>query len=204
MKLRYLTSLILFGFAIFCFGQGGWIHAKAIVAQHLLQHAWARTELVGEPQKPWPWADTQSVARLSIPTLGEDYIVLDTGSGESMAFGPTLVPLHQPINNTTLIAGHRDTHLKFLQHLQIGEPVVINWPDGQQKHYTIDEFLILDSDEQQLRMDLQLDALVLVTCYPFDALNSGGSLRYVAIAQAKEKSVNTSTPSGRSTSADEV
>jgi len=43
------------------------------------------------PLKPWPWADKSSVARLSVPRLGNDRIVLNTGSGQAMAFGPCCV-----------------------------------------------------------------------------------------------------------------
>ena len=73
-------------------GHGAWIHAKAQLAQYLLQRAWTRT-LRGEPaSKPWPWADTWPVARLRVPAHGVDLIVLTGVSGLTLAFGPGHAP----------------------------------------------------------------------------------------------------------------
>jgi len=43
-----------------------WIYVKAEVAQHLLQRAWSRTRAGDRSSKPWPWADTWPVARLTL------------------------------------------------------------------------------------------------------------------------------------------
>ena len=100
-------------------GHGAWIHAKAWLAQLLLQRAWERTLRGEAAAKPWPWADTWPVARLRVPAHGVDLIVLSGVSGRTLAFGPGHAP-----------------------------------------------------------------ALVLMTCYPFDALAPGGPLRYVVTARA--------------------
>src|SRR5258708_29171650 len=69
-------------------GRGAWIQAKAWLAQSLIAHAWTRT-LSGERQaKPWPWADTWPVARLSVPPLGIERYLLAGADGAAMAFGP--------------------------------------------------------------------------------------------------------------------
>ena len=50
---------------------GVWIHAKAVLAQILLERAWQQTRDGGERVRPWPWADTWPVARL----VGADQMV---------------------------------------------------------------------------------------------------------------------------------
>src|SRR5256884_6616698 len=61
----FITLLVALG--AWQLGRGAWIQAKAWLAQSLIAHAWART-LSGERQaKPWPWADTWPVARLTVP-----------------------------------------------------------------------------------------------------------------------------------------
>src|SRR5512134_469774 len=114
-----LRVLVLAGVAIGLWqvGQGGWIYAKALLAQHMLQHAWART-LAGEREvRPWPWADTWPVARLRVPVHGIDLIVLDGVSGRTLAFGPGHAGGSAPPGapGTAIISGHRDTHFRFLQ-----------------------------------------------------------------------------------------
>ncbi len=68
-------------------GQGTYIHAKASLAQLLLEAAWAGTLQGKKEVKPWPWADTWPVSRLSVPRLGIHRIVLAGASGSSLAFG---------------------------------------------------------------------------------------------------------------------
>jgi sortase A len=43
---------------------------------------------------------------------------------------------------------------------------------------------IVNADETELRLDGDTSKLVLVTCYPFDALRAGGPLRYVITAES--------------------
>jgi sortase A len=51
-----------------------------------------------------------------VPRLGVDEIVLSGGSGEAMAFGPSLIPGSGRLGErgTAVFAAHRDTHFAFL------------------------------------------------------------------------------------------
>ena len=82
------TAAILALAGVVLCGQGLWIHAKAIVAQVLLERAFAQTLATGQDAKPWPWADTWPVARIEVPRLGKSAIVLHGSSGQALAFGP--------------------------------------------------------------------------------------------------------------------
>ena len=68
--------------------QGLYIHAKAMLAQELLEYAWKQTQQGESRATPWPWADTWPVARLSVPSQNISLIVLAGDSGRTLAFGP--------------------------------------------------------------------------------------------------------------------
>jgi sortase A len=175
--------LLLAAGGVWQVGSALFIPAKAAVAQILLHRAWAHT-LAGKTQaKPWPWADTWPVARLRIPETGTDLIVLAGASGQALAFGPghvpeTAAPGHDGLS---MIGGHRDTHLKVLAELAPGSRVEIQRPDGATRVYRITSTSIADA-RLPWPAPADADGLVLVTCYPFDALVPGGPLRYLVHA----------------------
>lgn len=180
-------ALGLVALAVWQLGQGGWIYAKAVLAQHLLQRAWART-LAGERDvRPWPWADTWPVARLRVPAHGIDLIVLDGVSGRTLAFGPGHASgSAQPgAPGTAIFSGHRDTHFRFLQDLAAGEEVVVDTPGRPPTRFRVREASVVDARTAVIGSARDGPAaLVLLTCYPFDAVSPGGPLRYVVAAEA--------------------
>lgn len=167
------------------FGQAGYIHAKAWLAQILIGHAWAQTQAGAGPVRPWPWADTWPVARLSAPAHGVDLYVLAGADGRSIAFGPghvhgTALP-GEPGNS--VLGAHRDTHFAFLQWMEDGSELDVETPHGGIRRYVVVHREVVD--EHDLRPLAQPPAgrqLTLVTCWPFDALRAGGPLRYVVTA----------------------
>jgi sortase A len=165
-------------------GHGLWIHVKATAAQWLLQHAWARTLKTQHPAKPWPWADTWPVGRLLVPRHGIDQIILADASGRSLAFGPGLLSRSAwpDKSGSIVVSGHRDTHFQFLQYLQKDDLLYVEWPTGHQASYTVQEFRVVDSRHSRLANHDDAEALILMTCFPFDAIVPGGPLRYVVRA----------------------
>lgn len=170
------------------FGHGAWIYLKAQLAQYLLQQAWSRT-MNGEPHvKPWPWADTWPVARLRVPYYGVDLIVLAGPSGRTLAFGPAIVNVgvEKELRGTIVISGHRDTHFQFVQKLRDGDELLIEQPGQPRRTYHVTETQVIDSRTTSLMSDPDVDQLVLVTCYPFEAIMPGGPLRYLVTAEKSE------------------
>ncbi len=188
-KLRIFLISLLFVSGALIFGQGLYIHAKAYVAQHLIASAWTQTlELNGEENiKPWSWADTYPVARLTVPRLGVDQYVLKGSYGSSLAFGPGMDINSYPVqsNGTTIVGGHRDTSFRFLKDIQNGDD--ITWQDkyGQFHIYQIKDTKIIDSTKEKLTVEPNSKVLLLVTCWPFDAVVAGGPKRFVATALKK-------------------
>jgi len=177
---------LLAGVGLWQLGQGAWIYVKARLAQRLLQRAWART-LRGEPEaRPWPWADTWPVARLQVPAHGVDLIVLAGVSGRTLAFGPGHAPgsAVPGAHGTAIVAGHRDTHFRFLERLKQGDEIIVEVPGLRRSRLRVQETSVVDSRTAVIRTEDRSAGLVLVTCYPFDAVRPGGPLRYVVTASA--------------------
>jgi len=179
-----IVALLLAFAGAWQFGAGICIHLKARLAQHLIANAWTRS-LQGEQQaKPWPWADTWPIARLRIPSEAIDLYVLADASGRSLAFGPGLVAGSAALGTkgNSIIAAHRDTHFRFLQHLPTGTQIDLETVDGKLHRYRLSAGQILDVHRDYLDVNAPGTTLTLLTCYPFDAVLPGGPLRYAAIA----------------------
>ncbi len=181
--LLWIASLLMLA-GVWQIAQGAYIHAKAQYAQYLLRKAWDKTLIGVKEVKPWPWADTWPVARLEVPRLGVDQFVLAGASGRTLAFGPGHLsgsPLPGEQGNT-VFSGHRDTHFKFMQHLKIGDEIVITAASGMQYRYEISDTTVVSYQDTRVTMSSDARLLTLVTCYPFRSINPSGDKRYVVIA----------------------
>ena len=186
-RLRRLTLGALIALAVALLAAGFWLPAKAELAQHLLNRAWQRTADGDAVARPWPWADTHPVARLTLPDSDEPLTVLAGASGRNLAFAPALLDGSAPpgTHGVTLIAGHRDTQFRRLATLALGDVVTLERPDGSVFTYEVANLDVIDSERAELRLDADESIVVLVTCYPFEAVTPGGSLRYVVTARQR-------------------
>jgi sortase A len=160
-------------------GQQAWLAAKARLAEHLIDQAFASHLLDGKAHRPWSWADTHPVGRLEIPRLGVRRTVLAGASGSSLAFGPghvdgTAVPNGR---GNSVVAGHRDSWFAFLEQLRVGDEVVVTTREGVRRYRVTktDVHSMWDIDVAAATDDTRL---TLVTCYPFGGL-VGSTNRYV-------------------------
>jgi sortase A len=185
-RLFLILALVSLGAGCWGLGQGGYVYAKALLAQHLLQKAWDRTLTGKQQSRPWPWADTWPVARLIVPQQETALVVLAGVSGSALAFAPGhLDGSPRPGRpGNSVIAGHRDTHFRFLQQLTSGDIIQIESTDGRVHNFEVFSLQVVDASETRLVLEGAEPLLSLVTCYPFNAVVSGGSLRYVVTARA--------------------
>lgn len=192
MRRPFLLAVagLLAALAAWQLGSAAWIHAKAEFAQILLERSWqARQD--GAPAgaaRPWPWADTAPLARLRVPRLGIDQIVLAGATGSTLAFAPGHLdgtPLPGLPGNAVLSA-HRDTHFRFLGDLRPGDEIRIERPDGAVVTYRVAGTEVVDARTARLADAAGRTALTLVTCWPFDAVEPGGPMRYAVFAYAEE------------------
>lgn len=178
--LRLISPLALALIGAMLFGDGAYIHAKAWLAQILLERAFDRSVANGQPVKPWSWADTWPVARIEVKRIGASAIVLDGTSGQALAFGPG--HLHQTVDagerGVAVYAAHRDTHFRFLRDVAIGDVIDVARSDGKRFRYRADSSAVVRFDASGLDAAAEGFELVLATCWPFDAVTSGPE-RYI-------------------------
>jgi len=173
-----LATILLAGLALA--SDGLWIKAKAVLAQVLLQRAFAQTIATGRDVKPWSWADTWPVARIEVPRLRAATVVLAGTSGQALAFGPGHLDGTPEAGEpgVAVYAAHRDTHFAFLRDVVVGDEIDVTRRDGRVFRYRVDGASVVRFDAAGIDPATGGKELVLATCWPFDALTHG-PLRYV-------------------------
>jgi sortase A len=177
---RFTVPLVLALVGPVLFGQGAYIHAKALLAQVLLERAFAETIASGRATKPWSWADTWPVARIEVRRLGASAVMLAGSSGQALAFGPGHVELtpNAGERGVAVYSAHRDTHFRFLKNVAIGDEIDITRNDGRTFRYRADGAAVVRFDASGIDPLTDGYELVLSTCWPFDAVTPG-PMRYV-------------------------
>jgi sortase A len=172
-RFRFLIVLMLAG-GVCLTARAAYLHAKAALAGVLIRDAWEENVQTGETRRPWPWADTHPVARLRIPRLGYDEIVLEGATLRTLAFGPARlrsgVAFGEPGN--LVLAGHRTSWFRRLEAVRPGDTIELEWRDPRRrglrgKTYVIEELRVVTPGDIALLAPTNHDALTLVTCYPF-------------------------------------
>jgi sortase A len=185
--LRILCALVLLAGTCLT-GRAAYLYAKAELAGVLIRRAWELSTRSGEPHAPWPWADTHPIARLRIPRLNYDEIVLDAATPRTLAFGPALLLSGASLGKrgNVVLAGHRTSWFLPLEKIAQGDTIQIAWFDTRrgglyERGYVVDFIQVVAPQDVDLLAPTSEDELTLVTCYPF-----GGSphspLRYVVRA----------------------
>ena len=190
-KMINITIAILCVISVWEFSTAGYIHAKAMVAQHLMSRAWEQSMEKGVKVPPWPWADTWPVASIKVPEHEIEQTILAGMNGRVLAFGPGWMrsssrPAEQ---GTVVVAGHRDTHFEFLQYLKVGDELEIQGVKVQAV-YEVASMEVIDSRYYRIKPNQADSSLILVTCYPFDSIATDGPLRYVVRAKKRLSGVS--------------
>ncbi|MFT4121554.1 class GN sortase [Bradyrhizobium sp.] len=178
--LRLVSPFALTLIGAILFGDGAYIHAKAWLAQVLLERAFQTSIATGHPVKPWSWADTWPIARIEVKRIGASAIVLAGTSGQALAFGPGHIDqtVDAGERGVAVYAAHRDTHFRFLRNVSIGDEIEITRSDGRHFSYRADASAVVHFDASGIDPATRGFELVLATCWPFDAVTSGPE-RYV-------------------------
>lgn len=174
-----VASLVLFG--LWQGGTAALSAGKAWLAPILIERAWAAGE-TGPVLPPWPWADGRPEGVIEAPAQQVTRYVLSDASMRMLAFGP--VSLQTEAGR--VFFGHNDTHFSFLESLEQGDVLHVTGDDRVRRSYQVTGFDIVEEDAIRLPVDESggYGQVVLITCYPFDALISQSSQRYVVTALA--------------------
>jgi sortase A len=153
----------------------------------LIGAAWRRERASSTEAAPWPWADTRPIAKMTWGSGNSaPLMILEGSSGRNLAFGP----VHDPASvapgvvGNSVIEGHRDTHFKILRDAKPGDRLSIESLNGRETRFIVTDVRVVDSRQTRILLQADVAQLTLVTCYPFDAVNPGGPLRWLVTAEA--------------------
>lgn len=153
-------------------GRALYLHGKATLASRLIRMAWEESLKTGEDHRPWPWADTHPIARLRIPRLGYDEIVLEGASPRTLAFGPARVWNGAFGHGNLVLAGHRTSWFLPLKDLALGDTIVVEQrgprPGATKaRSYEVTALRVVAPELVERLLPADDDVLTLVTCHPF-------------------------------------
>ena len=193
MKKPFRWGSMLLGVAMsvmaWQFSQGNDVYVQAWVAQSLLHTAWVRTQASGHQVKPWPWANTWPLARLSVPRFNVEKIILSRASEGMSAFAlghsdSSVLP--GELGNSVLNVMHREIHFGFLKALKPGDMLVLESLRSGRWHYQVSAIYIVDKADTYLVEPSLNRRLTLVSCYPY---TDKDNQRYVVVAEEVERMV---------------
>lgn len=162
-----------------------WLPIKGWLSQQLISQSWQETQQNQGQVKPWPWADTFPLAKLAIPRLKQQLVVLNGGDPTTLAFSAgAIAPFndmtgHQPI----VIAGHNDSHFSFLEDILMDDIISLTDKFGQNQLYIVEAINIIDASSGEMPLLADDTSLTLITCYPFNHAITNSNERYVITAR---------------------
>ena len=120
-----------------------------------------------------PWAIGSPIARLTIPVLGLDEIVMEGVSDEELNAGPGHLPGSvlpgEPGN--AVISAHRDRHFSSLGSLQVGDEITTETAPAKRMKWVVIARRVVGSNEPAL-FSTPDPTLTLTTCWPIRYLGS--------------------------------
>ena len=190
LRLGLAAGFITLGVGLI--GYGLMTPAKAWLAASLLDHAWERVLAGEEDVRPWPWMDSEPVAKLHFQKAGDEvrggrsgFVVMRGVSGSILAFAPGWHEGTRPPGEggTTLISAHRDTHFAILKDVDHHDRLLLQDRSGNEVTYAVNEMIVTEEPTLKLKTTHDRQRLILVTCYPLDAWRPNSVERLVVVAE---------------------
>ncbi|MDB4087651.1 sortase [Amylibacter sp.] len=175
-------GLIILG--LFGIAKASLMPIKAIIGQHYLEVAWQDSLKKNKLSKPWKSADFYMIGELTIPKLKISRVILNSVSGEALAWSIGRVDNvgSSSSSGPIILAGHRDSHMQFMSKLNVGDKIELMMTDGVLKTYEISKTVIAERPElKTFTHKIKMNSLVLTTCWPFNS-SKQGTKRYLIIA----------------------
>ena len=180
----FFVGLVVGLAALALLGSAALVHGRALAGQLVLGWAWEKARVAGYPIEPWPESDLRVRARLHAPRLGVERIVLDSATGQALAYAPGELRVRGTGPEVRFLAGHRDTHFAFLEELRPGDTLRLEDPRGVEQVYHVSEREVRHRDDLSVEMHPLTPVLYLVTCWPIDGAGEPTDERLVIKARA--------------------
>ena len=186
----YKKVFIALGFCLVIVGLVGITKAsimpiKAIIGQQYLEVAWKESLRANKLSKPWRSADFYMIGKLTVPKLKISRVILNSSTGEAMAWGIGRVDNAQSSSKDgpIILAGHRDSHMQFMSKLNVGDKVELMMSNRVLKTFIISKTDITKKPELAVSaLNTKNEILILTTCWPFNS-QKPGSERYIVTAE---------------------
>ena len=68
----------------------------------------------------------------------------------------------------------RDTHFAFLEHVAVGDRLLIEGRDGKKQTCRVIEIRVVDARQDHIKLTGSQDRLTLITSFPFNGLQGDG------------------------------
>ena len=187
----YRKAFVALGFCLVIVGLVGITKAsimpiKAIIGQQYLEVAWKESLRANKLSKPWRSADFYMIGELTVPKLKISRVILNSTTGEAMAWGIGRVNNAQNSSKSQpiILAGHRDSHMQFMSKLNIGDKIELIMSDRVLKTFIISRTDITYEPELSISaLNTENEILILTTCWPFNSQKPGDE-RYIVTAKA--------------------
>ena len=173
--MRRLTGTILFAGGLLVLGGTGWQYARGLVARDRARAEWERIEArqarlaanerVGNVADG-PFAPGTPVARLLVPRIALDEVIVEGVGGAELDSGPGHLP-GTPLPGLTgnsVISAHRDLHFRRFGELALGDTVT-TITERHRVTWRITERRIVGANEPAL-FQTPGRSLTLTTCWP--------------------------------------
>jgi sortase A len=142
-------------------------------AGDLLPGAGERSRVEDSSRRPRPAARQPilvgtPVARLAIPHLDYSVIVAEGATSKVLrrAVGHLPASARPGESGNVVLAGHRDTFFRRLEHVERGDRIVLESEAGAET-YRIEWTAVVEPQDVEVMADTGYPALTLITCYPF-------------------------------------
>ncbi len=160
------------------------------MAHVLLHTAWIRTQASGQHIKPWPGANTWPLARLSIPRLEIEQIVLSSaGMGMSVfALGHSKSSvLPGELGNSVLNIYHQNIFIGFLNQLREGDTLLLESLRHGRWNYQVSKIETVKKTETFWTEPSLNRRLTLISCYPYADTEDNNSCYVVVVEEIERK-----------------
>lgn len=192
LKLGNLIAGIILGVSVWQFSENETMTIHTWIIHGLLDNAWVRTQASGREVKPWPWAKTWPLARLSVPHLRVQRIILSHADNSIPLFvlghlESSVLP--GELGNSVVSSFHGSDGL-FLRKLREGDVMVLESSRNGQWQYRVSAIYIADKANTTLLEPSLNRRLTLISYYQATPQDNR---RYVVVADELER-ISTSSP----------
>jgi sortase A len=154
------------------------------------------------PASSKPGSPGNAFAKLLIPKLGLDTIVVEGTTAKALQSGPGHLVHSARFGSAgnTVIAGHRDTFFRNLNLLAPGDSIIAD--DGSQRYrYTVTSAKVVSPEDTSVLAASEEARLTLITCYPMHYIGPAPK-RLVVVAALDRGSAAPETRPGQNATVD--